>query len=311
VMALAQAGTAARNASVFITLEPCCHTGKTGPCVDALISAGVKRVVAAVVDPNPQVSGNGFAALREAGIVVDTGLLAAEATQINRGFISRMQRGRPFVCSKIAASLDGRTALANGQSQWITSADSRQDVQRMRSGASAILTGVGTVIADNPQMNVRIEHDDSWRQPARLIVDSALRTPSDSKILDEESIIFTQAGNDHPGVQALRDKGVQIETLGGDDHGVCLDKLMSRLGQSQYNEVMVEAGPRLNGALLQAGLLDELVVYQAPHVLGPDARPMFGLPVLTDMSQRRTFTLQSTRQIGPDWRMQYLPTGER
>lgn len=309
ILALQQAGTRARSATVYVTLEPCCHTGRTGPCTDALIAAGVGRVVVAMHDPNPDVTGGGVNALRAAGIEVSSGLLAGQAAGLNRGFISRMQRGRPFVCSKIAASLDGRTALANGHSQWISSAASRADVQQLRARASAILTGAGTVAADNPRMTVRIESDDRWQPPLRVIVDSTLRTSPDATIVNDEAptLILTSIDVSQNRASALREAGAQIDTVAMSGKRLDLQAVLEKLAEYEINEVLVEAGPMLNGALLQAGLLDELVLYQAPHLLGPDARPMFDFPALTTMSDRPSFKLLSTRRIGDDWRMRLTP----
>ncbi|MDH3588192.1 MAG: bifunctional diaminohydroxyphosphoribosylaminopyrimidine deaminase/5-amino-6-(5-phosphoribosylamino)uracil reductase RibD [Gammaproteobacteria bacterium] len=306
ILALRAAGELARGATAYVTLEPCCHTGRTGPCTEALIAAGVSRVVVGMTDPNPRVGGGGLDALRAAGIEVAAGLLADEAEQLNRGFVKRMRHGRPFVCSKIAASLDGRVALPHGKQVWITSQESRDDVQQMRARVAAILTGVGTVIADDPRMTVRLEQDDSWQPPMRVIVDSGLRTPVDARILGDEATTVIITGEDAPVErrQALTDAGARIVPVTRADNGVSLAELMAQLAALEINEVMVEAGPKLNGALLCAGLLDELVIYQAPRLLGPDAMPMFDLPTLTG---NPGFKLVATRRIGPDWRMRFVP----
>ncbi|MDH3767308.1 MAG: bifunctional diaminohydroxyphosphoribosylaminopyrimidine deaminase/5-amino-6-(5-phosphoribosylamino)uracil reductase RibD [Gammaproteobacteria bacterium] len=309
IIALNQAGEQARGATVFVTLEPCCHTGKTGPCTAALIDAGVERVVVAMNDPNPQVAGGGHRALSTAGIKVSTGLLSAQSEQINRGFVSRMRNGRPFVCSKIAASRDGRVALPEAKQLWISSQQSRDDVQQMRAQVSAILTGVNTVIADNPRMTVRLEKDNSWQQPMRVILDSRLRTPVDAKILHNKATTVIMAREDAPAdrVGALERVGAKVMRVAANGDGLQLNEVMAELAALELNEVLVESGPKLNSSLLRAGLLDEIVVYQAAHTLGDDARPMFESPRVTDMANRPEFDLVSTRPIGDDWRKRFVP----
>lgn len=313
VLALQQAGSMAKSATVYVTLEPCCHSGRTGPCTEALIAAGVDRVVVAMEDPNPSVAGGGLAALRAAGVIVTTGLMTAEAELLNRGFISRIGRGRPFVCTKIAASLDGRTALANGQSQWITSTESRADVQQVRARVSAILTGAGTVAIDDPRMTVRLDRDERWQPPLRIILDSTLRIAPTAKILrhDAPTLIFTADDAAEERVAALRDAGATIERVTRTGDGLDLAEVMKKLADQQINEVLVEAGPTLNGALLQANLIDELLLYQAPHLLGADARPMFEFPALSAMDQRPQFKLLATRRIADDTRMRLVPIGRQ
>ncbi len=299
VLALRAAGTATQGATAYVTLEPCCHFGRTPPCAGALIAAGISRVVVAMQDPNPLVSGQGIAALRAAGIEVECGLMETTARELNIGFFSRMTRGLPWVRSKIAASLDGRTALANGTSQWITGEAARHDVQRWRARSCAVLTGVGTVLADDPQLNVRIDVD---RQPLRVVVDSALRISADAKIIQGGVLIFT-ACNDISKHTALQARGAQVVLLPGANNRVGLSAMLRDLAQRGINEVLVEAGRTLNGALLKAGLVDELVVYLAPQLLGDGARGMANLGELTQLEQRMNLVWQDVRQVGNDLRI--------
>jgi diaminohydroxyphosphoribosylaminopyrimidine deaminase/5-amino-6-(5-phosphoribosylamino)uracil reductase len=313
-VALASAGERARGATAYVTLEPCSHTGRTGPCTDALIAAGVARVVYAIDDPNPRVAGGGSAALRAAGVVVESGPLAAEAHALNRGFFARMTRGRPWVRCKIAASLDGRTALANGTSKWITSDAARHDVHRWRARAGAVLTGVGTVIADDPALDARPEPDSRAgeapvRQPLRVVLDSRLRVPASARTFTRpgRSVIFTCRDAAHT-LAAGYGPATQIEIVPADPAGGCeLHAVMRRLAELEVNDVWVEAGARLNGALLSAGLIDELVVYSAPIVLGDRARAMFALPELERMEDRRAFEIVDVARIGPDLRITAHP----
>ncbi len=266
VHALQQAGAQARGATVYVTLEPCAHHGRTPPCADALIDAGVARVVAAMRDPNPQVAGRGLARLQAAGIAAECGLMEEAARELNLGFVSRMTRARPWVRLKAAASLDGKTALNNGVSQWITGPAARADVQQWRARSCAIFTGVGTVLADDPQMNVR--EIAMPRQPLRVVVDSRLRTPPGAKIIAGGGVLIASALDDQAKIQALR-----------------------------------QAGATLNGALLAAGLVDELVLYLAPMLLGDAARGLFALPALSRMEERKNLALRDVRQVGTDMRM--------
>lgn len=300
VHALNQAGAAARGATAYVTLEPCSHHGRTPPCAEALMTAGVARVVAAMRDPNPQVAGRGLMQMEAAGISVDCGLLEEAARELNIGFVSRMTRGRPWVRSKAAASLDGKTALANGVSQWITGPAARQDVQAWRARACAILTGVGTVLADDPQLNVR--DIDTPRQPLRVVLDSQLRTPPDAKILRGGALIVS-AVEDMAKIQALLDAGADVLALPSATGRVDLELLLQLLAERGVNELMVEAGATLNGALLAAGLVDELVLYLAPMLLGESARGLFALPALEKMDQRTNLVLRDVRQVGNDMRV--------
>lgn len=302
IHALQMAGDAARDSTVYITLEPCSHHGRTPPCVDALIHAGVVRVVAAMNDPNPLVAGQGIQALAQAGIQTETGLLEAAARALNPGFISRMTRHRPWVRLKTASTLDGKTALANGKSQWITGEAARADVQKLRARACAILTGSGTLLIDNPRMTVR--DFDIGRQPLRVIVDSKLRTPPSAAILPA---LIACASSQSPARDALIAAGAEIIEL-PDPHGrVDLVALMIELARRGINEVHVEAGAALSGALLEAGLIDEWIAYLAPMVLGHGARDVFKHPPLDALEQAARFRLQDVRQVGGDLRLILVP----
>jgi diaminohydroxyphosphoribosylaminopyrimidine deaminase / 5-amino-6-(5-phosphoribosylamino)uracil reductase len=305
VHALRQAGDAARGADVYVTLEPCSHHGRTPPCAQALVDAGVSRVVAAMPDPNPKVSGSGLALLQANGIEAVSGLMEAQARQLNPGFITRMTRGRPWLTLKIAASLDGRTALANGASQWITGPAARSDVQRQRARSCAILTGIGTVLADDPQMTVR--ELDIGRQPLRVLVDSHLRIPLNARILQGgNTLIACIEGNAEKKAQ-LRAMGATVLELPESDGAVCLATLMRALAEREINEVLVEAGSTLNGALLRYGLVDELLLYYAPALLGSDARGMFNLPPLMEMAQRIDLDILGLDRVGQDIRIRAKP----
>lgn len=304
VHALRAAGDRARGATAYVTLEPCSHHGRTPPCANALIDAGVARVVAAVRDPNPQVAGRGLDLLTLAGIAVQVGLLEAEARELNVGFIARMTRGRPWLRLKTASSLDGKTALLNGESKWITGPAARADVQHWRARSCALLTGVGTVLADDPRMNVR--DLDLGRQPLKVIVDSRLATPPAAQILAGGGLIACAAA-DAGRRAALAAAGAEILELPGADGRVDLAALMAELARRGINEVHGEAGATLNGALLDAGLVDEWLAYLAPLVLGHGARGLFDLPALTDMAGRRGFTLLDATRVGADLRLRLRP----
>lgn len=309
VGALEAAGEATAGATAYVTLEPCCHHGRTPPCTDALLNAGIARVVMATQDPNPAVAGQGQRALEAAGVEVSSGVLEADAEALNVGFFRRMRRQRPYLRSKIAASLDGRTALANGDSQWITGAAARADVQRLRARSSAILTGVGTILADDPSLNVRAAELAEAHQPLRVIADSSLRTPVDARTLGLEGgvMIMTIAG-DVSAHRQLADAGADIQVVAAcatDAGRVDLDALLVRLAEREINEVLVEAGAGLNGALLRAGLIDELIIYIAGSVLGDTGRGMFDMPGLANLSARPEFNLADVRKVGTDLRMTY------
>jgi diaminohydroxyphosphoribosylaminopyrimidine deaminase/5-amino-6-(5-phosphoribosylamino)uracil reductase len=302
--ALKAAGAAARGATVYVTLEPCSHHGRTPPCAEALIQAGVTRVLAAMRDPNPLVAGGGITMLTLAGIQAEVGLMEAEARALNPGFVSRMTRQRPWVRLKTASTLDGKTALANGASQWITGAAARADVQHLRARACAILTGSGTVLADNPRMNVR--DFDIGRQPLRVVVDSALRTPANAAILPA---LIACHHADPAARAALERSGAEVVELPRADGRVDLDALLTLLAQRGINELHVEAGAVLNGALLAAGLVDEWVAYIAPLAVGDSARGLFAQPPLTSLADAARFRLADVRQVGGDLRLTLLPKG--
>jgi diaminohydroxyphosphoribosylaminopyrimidine deaminase/5-amino-6-(5-phosphoribosylamino)uracil reductase len=301
VAALAAAGDLARGATAYLNLEPCSHHGRTPPCADALAGAGLSRVVAAMEDPNPLVAGRGFQRLREAGIRAESGLMEAQARELNAGFVSRMTRGRPWVRLKLAASLDGRTALLNGRSQWITGEDARRDGHRLRAEACAVLTGIGTVRDDDPRLTVR--HVETPRQPLRVVVDSRLEISPDARILEGGgTLVFTAAGDTGRG-RPLQERGATVVALPDPNGKVDLAGMMGELGRRGVNEVLVEAGFKLNGSLLAAGLVDELVIYLAPHLLGDAARGMFNLPPLEDLAGRRELSIRDTRMVGRDLRV--------
>ncbi len=303
-MALQAAGAQAAGATAYITLEPCSHFGRTGPCADALLRAGVARVFAAMEDPNPQVAGRGLQRLRAAGIEVRCGLLQQEAEQLNCGFVSRMTRQRPWVRSKLAASLDGKTALQNGASQWITSAAARADGHAWRARACALLTGSGTVHADNPWLNVR--EVETPRQPLKVVVDGRLMTSPAARLLGGAPVWIATATQDPAREKDLRDRGADILFLPGkhvpDDFQVDLHALMHTLAQREINEVHVEAGTRLNTALLAAGLIDELLLYVAPSLLGP-GRELFNLPVLEQLPLTQAWEFIDVQKVGSDVRL--------
>jgi diaminohydroxyphosphoribosylaminopyrimidine deaminase/5-amino-6-(5-phosphoribosylamino)uracil reductase len=302
IHALAQAGNAARGATVYVTLEPCSHHGRTPPCAEALISAGVARVVAAMTDPNPLVAGGGISMLTLAGIAAEVGLMEADARALNPGFISRMTRNRPWVRLKTASTLDGKTALENGTSQWITGEAARADVQRLRARASAILTGSGTVLADDPRMTVR--DFDIGRQPLRVVVDSALATPPTAAILPALVACHTA----DPGrLAALEAAGAEIVELPGANGRVDLAALLALLARRGVNELHVEAGAGLNGALFESGLIDEWTAYLAPMAVGDAARGLFATSPLTTLADASRFRLADLRQLGPDLRLTLLP----
>jgi diaminohydroxyphosphoribosylaminopyrimidine deaminase/5-amino-6-(5-phosphoribosylamino)uracil reductase len=301
INALRQAGKRARGATVYATLEPCSHHGRTPPCALALIDAGVARVVAAMEDPNPLVAGEGLAILRRAGIRVDCGLLEKDAHELNIGFVMRMKSGRPLVRLKIAVSLDGKTALANGVSQWITGEHARRDAHRLRARSCAVLTGVGTVLADNPQLSVR--DVETSRQPLRVVVDSHLHTPPGAKVLAGPRTLVVTASEDRERIERLADAGAEVLALPASNGRVDLKALSNELGARGVNEVTVEAGRTLNGALLWDNLVDELVVYMAPIIMGDAARGMFDLPELTEMAGAREVRVHDLRQVGGDLRL--------
>jgi diaminohydroxyphosphoribosylaminopyrimidine deaminase / 5-amino-6-(5-phosphoribosylamino)uracil reductase len=301
VHALRAAGELAKGATAYVTLEPCSHHGRTPPCADALIAAGIARVVIAMQDPNPQVAGQGIARLRSAGIEVECGLMEASARALNAGFISRMTRGLPWVRSKIAMSLDGRTALNNGASQWITGAAARRDGHHWRARSCAVLTGIGTVLADDAQLTVR--EVETTRQPLRVVLDSALKMPPGARILQGGNVLIYTASRDMQKISLLEQLGATIAVLPAANGQVDLPACLKDLAVRGCNEVLVEAGNILNGGLLQAGLIDELVLYLAPQLLGDMARGMARLGELTSLDQRVDLAWQDVRQFGSDLRI--------
>lgn len=301
INALNVAGAAARGATVYLTLEPCSHHGRTPPCAEALIKAAVAKVVIAMQDPNPLVAGGGCALLRQAGIEVQVGLLEAEASTLNIGFVTRMTHKRPWVRMKIAASLDGKTALNNGTSHWITAEAARRDGHRWRARSCAVLTGMGTVLADDPQLTVR--HVETARQPLRVVVDSRLEIPVDAKMLRGEGELIFTANASEGKIMALQDIGARPIVLPDGSGSVDLTRMMQTLADYEINEVLVEAGARLNGALIQASLADELVIYLAPCLIGDAAQNMLNLPELTDLAGKRALKIEDLRMLGADIRI--------
>jgi diaminohydroxyphosphoribosylaminopyrimidine deaminase/5-amino-6-(5-phosphoribosylamino)uracil reductase len=308
IMALRDAqarGHAVQGATVYVTLEPCAHHGRTGPCCDSLIDAGIAKVVASVQDPHPQVAGLGFARLRAAGIQVDVGLGAQEAKELNIGFFKRMEHGTPWLRMKSAQSLDGQTALFNGQSQWITAEAARLDGHHWRARACAVLTGIGTVLQDNPLLNVR--GVTTPRQPHLLIVDSRLQTPLDARLWDtSRHVVIYHAEHDTSKEDALKAQGAELVYLPGAGSKVDLSAMLDDMGQRAYNEVHIEAGHKLNGSLLSAGLVDELLIYIAPVLLGA-GQPMAALPLLEKIDLAKSWTFTDHTLVGADLRVLVRP----
>tara|TARA_B110000208_G_scaffold30102_1_gene39574 strand:- start:94 stop:1221 length:1128 start_codon:yes stop_codon:yes gene_type:complete len=302
------------GATAYVSLEPCSHQGKTGPCVDALIAAGIARVVIACEDPNPRVAGSGIEKLQAAGIQVESGLLEDQARDINKGFIKRHEQGTPWVLVKMAASLDGRTAMASGQSQWITTPPARQDVQRLRAASCAIITGIGTQLMDDPSLTVRITHEelgveDSLQQPLRVVVDSKLQMAATARMFEQPgpTLIATLDGeSQREKSQALIDAGAEVVFLPAIGEHIDLQALLVELAARGCNQVMVEAGAGLAGAFIAEGLLDELVCYWAPKLFGNDARPMFNLPIRT-IDAHLALSVKDMRMIGEDIRVTLYP----
>ena len=305
IAALNQAGDNARGATAYVTLEPCCHHGKTGPCSDALIQSGVRRVVAAMEDPNPLVAGDGLKQLQQAGIEVAAGLLQAQAEALNPGFIQRMRNGRPFIRSKLAMSVDGRTAMASGESKWITGEAARHDVQRLRARSSAIMSGIGTVLADDPSLTVRMTTGElTTRQPLRVILDPHLSTPENARFLGQpgKSLIVTAA--DEPEIrERLERAGAEVVYLPHGTDAIDLHALMTLLAEREINEVLLETGSILSGAVLHAGIIDELVIYMAPKLMGDNARGLFHTPGLDNLADAVSLDICDMRAIGQDWRI--------
>lgn len=303
-IALQAAGARAKGATAYVTLEPCAHTGSTGPCADALIAAGVARVVAAMRDPFPQVDGAGFEKLRAAGIAVESGLMEAQARALNRGFLSRIEGGRPWLRVKLAASIDGRSALASGESKWISGEAARADVHRWRARSGALLTGSGTVLADDPQLTVRFEDGTAFVPPLRVVLDPGLATVARGRIREGDApTLYLHAPDAKP------PRGLTAEHAAVPLHDGMLDlhAVLALLAARGINEVQVEAGATLAGALLAAGLVDELLLYVAPVLLGDRARPLFGGLRIDDMTQRLRLEIVETRRIGDDMRLLMRP----
>jgi diaminohydroxyphosphoribosylaminopyrimidine deaminase/5-amino-6-(5-phosphoribosylamino)uracil reductase len=329
-MALQNASGKVADATAYVTLEPCSHQGRTPPCADALIQARVARVVYAVGDPNPKVNGQGAEALRRAGITVQSGLLREQAEDLNAGFISRMRDGRPWVRIKMGMSLDGRAALASGKSQWITGEEARNDVQRWRARSSAVLTGVGTVLADDPRLTVRARESSAGAadgngpaaasQPLRVVLDSRMRTPPAARLfaVPGDVLLLTTAAFSSTEVAsraaALQKRGARVEGMsrttvdgGALAHRTDLQAVLARLAELEVNEVLVEAGPTLSGAFIRQGLADELLIYMAPTLLGGDARPLFEIPPVSDLAAASRFELRESKSFGADLRLRLRP----
>ncbi len=305
-IALAAAGGAARGATAYVPLEPCCPPGRTPPCADALIAAGVSRVVYAMRDPDPRVNGGGIARLAAAGIELEGGVLEREARELNPGFVSRMERGRPWVVVKLAASLDGGTALPGGESRWITGDVARQDVQHLRARSSVVLTGSGTVLSDDPRLDVRLPG--ATRQPLRVVLDSQLRIPPQARIVAPPGRLLVLCAIEDPErARALRAAGAEVAAVAPAAGGVDLTAALELLAARDVNEVLAECGPGLAGALLSAGLADELVLYLAPVLLGRGARPLAELPAPVSMAERLEFSIVERQDIGADLLIRLRP----
>jgi diaminohydroxyphosphoribosylaminopyrimidine deaminase/5-amino-6-(5-phosphoribosylamino)uracil reductase len=307
IIALEAAGARARGATAYVTLEPCAHTGRTGPCADALVQAGVARVVAAMRDPFFRVDGAGFAKLQAAGIQVESGLMQAQARELNRGWLSRMERGRPFVRIKLATSLDGRSALASGESKWISGEASRQDVHRWRARAGAILTGAGTVLIDDPSLTVRFDDDTPFVPPLRVVLDPGLATVARGRVREGDApTLYVHAPDAKP------PRGIAAQTATAPVHAGRFDlaAVLQLLAQREINEVQVEAGATLAGALLAANLVDEILLYVAPVLLGDRARPLFDGLHIDEMTQRLNVRIVDTRRIGDDVRLLLQPQAQ-
>lgn len=310
IRALREAGSQAHGADLYVTLEPCSHHGRTPPCADALVAAGVRKVWAAMRDPNPRVAGQGIERLRAGGIEVDVGLLEGPARELNRGFVSRMERGRPFVTLKLAASLDARTAMANGESQWITGPAARADVHRLRADAGAVLSGAGTVLADDPRMTVRA-FPGVTRVPDRIVLDSKARVGDAAKVWSSDGARrFRVTGASAPGGEV--DGVERIATALTAAGRIELDAALRALALREVNHVLVECGSGLAGALLKEGLVDELICYVAPMLLGDAARGLARIPGLDRLDQHVQLKFVDVRQVGPDLRITAVPvTGAR
>jgi diaminohydroxyphosphoribosylaminopyrimidine deaminase/5-amino-6-(5-phosphoribosylamino)uracil reductase len=310
IHALQQAGEKAKGATAYVTLEPCAHQGRTGPCAQALINAGIKKVVAAISDPNPQVAGNGFAQLRAAGIECEVGLMADQAREVMRGFLSRMEHQRPFVTLKMASSIDSRVALPNGESQWITDELARRDVQLLRARHQAVITGVGTVLKDNPRLNLRRDqldlpshlHFDELTAPLRVVLDSHGQVTAAHHVCDGSAPTVLVRSQPMPDIE-----GVESLLIPNDEGRIDLDVLLFTLAQRGINDALLECGPTLAAAFLAVGLVDELVLYQAPCWLGADAIPLLSLLAPDHMNQVQRWHTRHLTQLGRDWRVILRP----
>jgi len=305
VHALQQAGEMAKGATAYVTLEPCYHQGRTPACSQTLIDAGVKRVVVAMQDPNPLVSGKGLLQLQEAGIETESGLMSSQAEALNPGFIQRMREGRPWVRCKMAMSLDGRTAMASGESKWITGEAARTQVHRLRARSSAIVTGIGTVLADDPSLNVRLDEpapEGGWREPVRVVLDPNMSLPVSSKLLMQPGrTIVVTATDDKDREGELLQAGAEVIHLPAPGGAIDLPELLIFLVNEEMNEILLETGATLSGAMLSAGLVDELIIYMAPHLMGNGARALFNLPGLENMDDRIDLNIKDIRAVGNDW----------
>lgn len=304
VHALEAAGARARGATAYVTLEPCAHTGRTGPCADALVAAGVARVVGAMPDPFPEVDGSGFERLRAAGIAVESGLMEQQARVLNRGYLARLERGRPWLRVKLAMSLDGRTALANGESKWISGDASREDVMRWRARSGALLTGSGTVLADDPQLTVRLPGEPDFVPPLRVVLDPGLATVARGRVREGDApTLYLHAGNAKP----PRLPGIERVAVPSQGNALDLDAVLRLLATRGINEVQLEAGATLAGAFLHAGLVDEMLIYMAPILLGAHARPLFSGLGIDDMAHRMQMRVEEMVAVGEDMRMRLYP----
>lgn len=318
VNALKAAGNNARGATAYVTLEPCNHHGKTGPCSHALVEAGIARLVFAMEDPNPLVSGGGLDYLRAAGVQVDGPVLEEDARRLNPGFIKRMERKLPFVRCKMGMSMDGRTAMASGESQWVTGKKARADVQQLRARSCAIVTGIDSVLLDNSSLTVRVDEldlpnaqDAAAKQPLRVVLDSHVRLPRNAKILQQETPVLLVHNGSAENADKLHDWPAHVEllALGAKDSRVDLNVLLRELAKRHCNEVLVEAGATLAASFLRRGLLDEIIIYMAPKLLGSSARPLFDLPLNT-MSSALPLKISDMRAVGTDWRITATPDTE-
>jgi diaminohydroxyphosphoribosylaminopyrimidine deaminase/5-amino-6-(5-phosphoribosylamino)uracil reductase len=303
VNALQAAGDRARGATAYVTLEPCSHHGKTPPCAEALIAAGISKVIVAIEDPHQVVAGNGLKLLRDAGVEVQTSLMATAAAALNPGFLKRVAEGRPFVRLKLASSIDGAIAMENGESQWITGTGARADVQRLRARSGAVMTGIGTVLSDDPSLNVRTTAFDTGNlQPLRVVLDSRLRMPSAARMLALPGKTLICCAQD-AGQAALRGPNVDVMSFAAEDGRVDVVAVLQELAARGVNEVLVESGPRLAGYLLDADIVDELVIYQAPHIMGSRTRRLADTPSWVSLADRKSLTISDVRRIGDDTRI--------